>query len=182
MKDNKEKNQEDKIPPLVKVKMSNPKKQSISLKKWIDKVYEEATNKLYSFINDFEYGALRLIYLILHFTSIALSARFFNVIGTVWFPNNYFVLGIFQLVGAVIFLGFSLFTHKTKKRPYHQLFFLSTSYLFIYGGQRVLWNLSHLNILFYCIVCVFFSSLSFLGIYALQIFYPKLNVQDKKNV
>jgi hypothetical protein len=111
MKDNKE----NEIPPMVKVKIPNPKKQSISLKKWIDVVYEEATNKLYSFINDFEYGALRLIYIILHFTSIALTARFFNVIGTTWFPEDYIVLESSNLLEQPCFWDFPFLHIKQKK-------------------------------------------------------------------
>lgn len=145
----------------------------MNYQKWIDEVYESSMKSTYSMIDGFEYAAIRLIFIVLHLTSIGFNARFFNGIGTFKFTDKW-VLGGVQVFGALLNLGLSIVFKNNK--PYKQLFFLTTSYLFVYGGFRVLYYFPEINFYYYMCACLFFSGLSFLAISVMKHTYSKLEV------
>jgi len=88
-------------------------------KTWIDETYKNGIKYMYDLIDGFEYGAIRLIFILLHGTSIWFNVKFFNGIGTVWIRDQW-VLGGFQILGSMTNLGLSLGFKNDK--PYKQLF------------------------------------------------------------
>lgn len=122
--------------------------------------FEDATRSIYRIIDLFEFISLRLIFWILHITSVYFNVKLFNNIAFIYYGEDFdkFIMGLCQLVGFAI--NMSLSHMSGKKQPYHQIFFATSSMLFTFGGFIVITNLPDINPIARIIVYFIFSGMS----------------------
>lgn len=154
----------------------------------IDTFYKDGMQFVYDVINGLEYAGIRTQFVILHVTSVVFNWRFFGNLGVAYLcwlydmkvqdidynDTVFFIIGLFQVSGAVINWMFAMLSKK--KKPYRQLFFVNTSSLFVWGGYRVIKNFPEISIWYYVSICLFISGISYLAIYLMLWMYPKLDV------